>query len=34
MKLYGHPMSTCTRKVMTTLAEKGHEAEFVLVDIM
>jgi glutathione S-transferase len=34
MKLYGHPMSTCTRKVLTTLAEKGHEAEFVLVDIM
>jgi glutathione S-transferase len=27
-------MSTCTRKVLTTLAEKGHEAEFVLVDIM
>ena len=34
MKLYGHPMSTCTRKVMMTLAEKGHEAEFVLVDIL
>jgi glutathione S-transferase len=34
MKLYGHPMSTCTRKVLTTLAEKGHEAEFVLVDLM
>ena len=34
MKLYGHPMSTCTRKVLTTLAEKGHEAEFVMVDIM
>jgi glutathione S-transferase len=33
MKLYGHPMSTCTRKVLTTLAEKGHEAELVLVDI-
>jgi glutathione S-transferase len=27
-------MSTCTRKVLTTLTEKGHEAEFVLVDIM
>lgn len=27
-------MSTCTRKVMTTLTEKGHEAEFVMVDIM
>jgi glutathione S-transferase len=34
MKLYGHPYSTCTRKVLTTLAEKGHEAEFVLVDLM
>jgi glutathione S-transferase len=34
MKLYGHPMSTCTRKVLTTLAEKGHEAEFHLVDLM
>ncbi|QSQ18003.1 glutathione S-transferase family protein [Myxococcus landrumensis] len=34
MKVYGHPMSTCTRKVLTTLAEKGHEAEFVLVDLM
>jgi len=34
MKIYGHPMSTCTRKVLTTLAEKGHQAEFVMVDIM
>lgn len=34
MKVYGHPMSTCTRKVLMTLAEKGHRAEFVLVDIM
>lgn len=34
MKIYGHPMSTCTRKVLTTLAEKGHRAEFVLVDLM
>jgi glutathione S-transferase len=33
MKVYGHPMSTCTRKVLTALAEKGHEAQFVLVDI-
>src|SRR5262245_25798185 len=32
MKLYGNPMSTCTRKVLTVLAEKGHKAEFVLVD--
>ena len=34
MKLYGHPMSTCTRKVLATLAEKKHKADFVLVDIM
>ena len=34
MKLYGHPMSTCTRKVLTTLAEKGHEAQFMMVDLM
>jgi glutathione S-transferase len=34
MKLYGHPMSTCTRKVLTVLAEKGHKADFVLVDLM
>ncbi len=33
MKLYGHPMSTCTRRVLTTLAEKGHEAQFVLIDL-
>ncbi len=32
MKIYGHPMSTCTRKVLAALAEKGQEAEFVLVD--
>lgn len=34
MKIYGHPGSTCTRKVLTTLAEKGQEAEMVLVDLM
>lgn len=34
MKVYGHPMSTCTRKVLTVLAEKGHEAELVVVDLM
>lgn len=33
MKLYGFPFSTCTRKVLTTLAEKGQEAQFVLVDM-
>lgn len=34
MKVYGHPLSTCTRKVLCALAEKGAEAEFVLVDLM
>jgi len=34
MKLYGHPLSTCTRKVLTVLAEKNHKADFVLVDIL
>jgi glutathione S-transferase len=34
MKLYGHPMSTCTRKVLMTLAEKGREAELVQIDLM
>jgi glutathione S-transferase len=36
MKLYGHPMSTCTRKVLTVLEEKGarDQVEFVLVDLM
>lgn len=33
MKVYGHPMSTCTRKVLTTLAEKGADYEFVMVDL-
>jgi len=32
MKIYGHPMSTCTRKVLTTLAETNTEAELVVID--
>lgn len=32
MKLYGHPMSTCTRKVLTVLAEKEAKHELVLID--
>lgn len=32
MKIYGHPMSTCTRKVLTTLAETNTPHELVLVD--
>ncbi|RKG53389.1 glutathione S-transferase family protein [Corallococcus sp. AB011P] len=33
MKLHGNPMSTCTRKVLTVLAEKGHEVEFINIDL-
>jgi glutathione S-transferase len=33
MKIYGHPWSTNTRKTLATLAEKGGEAELVLVMI-
>jgi glutathione S-transferase len=32
MKIFGHPMSTCTRKVLMTLAETGTAHDFVLVD--
>lgn len=32
VKVFGHPMSTCTRKVLTTLAETQLPHEFVLVD--
>jgi glutathione S-transferase len=32
MKLFGHPVSTCTRKVLMTLAETNQTAEFSLVD--
>jgi glutathione S-transferase len=32
MKIYGNPLSTCTRKVLVTLAEKGQEAELVVLD--
>lgn len=34
IKVYGHPMSTCTRKVLTTLVENGVPYEFTLVDLM
>jgi len=34
MKVFGHPMSTCTRKVLTTFAEKKVTPEFVTVDIL
>ena len=32
LKIFGHPASTCTRKVLTTLAETNTPHEFVLVD--
>lgn len=31
MKVYGHPWSLNTRKTLMTLAEKGHDAELVVV---
>jgi glutathione S-transferase len=34
MKIYGHPLSSCTRKVWITLHEKGHTAELVQVDLL
>ena len=33
MKLYGHPLSSCTRKVLMTCAEKGAAIELVGVDL-
>jgi glutathione S-transferase len=33
MKVYGHPLSSCTRKVLVTLAEKQHRAELSAVDL-
>jgi glutathione S-transferase len=32
MKIFGHPMSTCTRKVLMTLAETNTPHEFTMVD--
>jgi glutathione S-transferase len=34
LKVFGHPASTCTRKVLCTLAEKGADFEFVTIDIL
>ncbi|AUX47815.1 glutathione S-transferase [Sorangium cellulosum] len=34
MKIYGMRESTCTQKVLTVLAEKGHEAELVEVNVL
>ena len=33
MKVHGHPLSSCTRKVLVTLAEKNRRAELVVVDL-
>jgi len=34
LTLYGNPMSTCTRRVLCALAEKGVDFEFKVVDLM
>ena len=34
MKIYGHPLSTCTRKVLTTLVETNQPYELVTLDFM
>ncbi len=34
LTIYGHPMSTCTRKVLMTLAETGTPFEMSVVDIL
>jgi len=34
MKIYGNPMSTCTRRVLMTLAEKQAKYEMVTLDFM
>ena len=34
LKIYGNPMSTCTRKVLMTLAENGTPFEMNVVDFL
>jgi glutathione S-transferase len=34
MKLYGHPLSSCTRKALTVAAEKAAALEVIVVDLM
>lgn len=34
LKLYGHPTSLCTRRVLLVLAEKGIDYELVNVNFM
>jgi glutathione S-transferase len=33
MKLYGHPLSSCTRKALVTAAEKAAQIELITVDL-
>jgi glutathione S-transferase len=33
MKVFGHPLSSCTRKVLITLTEKGQKADLVPIDL-
>lgn len=33
MKLYGHPLSSCTRKVLVTAAEKAADVDLVTIDL-
>jgi glutathione S-transferase len=34
MRVYGHPLSSCTRKVLITLAEKDARADLEVIDLM
>ncbi|KAF7933951.1 uncharacterized protein EAE98_003660 [Botrytis deweyae] len=34
LKLYGMRQATCTQRVLTTLAEKGVDCEFILINLM
>lgn len=34
MKIYGHPLSSCTRKALITAAEKGAALELVAIDLL
>jgi glutathione S-transferase len=34
MKVHGHPLSTCTRKIFMTLSEKGATADLVPIDLL
>src|SRR4051812_31442136 len=33
MKLFGHPLSSCTRKVLVTLAEKETDVDLTTIDL-